>query len=429
MSISNFQPPNISPELYLKQVLLVAVYAGEIMLRSGAETSRVEDTIDHLTRSFGVTDSHNMVTPTGIFVSVNSDSHDLPLTLVRRVRGRALNLTRIAAVNEISRRAEHDKLPPEEVEAELQRVDRAPEPYPFWLWLGAGAGTAAGVTVLLGGNLLDLVISFASALLVQSLIWCLARFRIPRIFGEFSGATLATALALFSSWLGLPIHQTLVIAGGIILLVPGAALLASVQDGIAGDLLSSGSRGLETLLKGAAVAGGVGLALKTGAALNIQSSLTTGTSEIWQIPLQVAASFLASACYALVYHAPGRAIIPAGLVGGVCWLIYLVVHPATDSALIGTFTAAFGAGLLVWVMARLRHTPTTLYALPGVLSLLPGFSIYGGMLALSQNRSNDGILQLITATFLGGAIAAGVALSTSLMAQLWRLSPIKRHQP
>src|SRR5206468_3503188 len=147
-----------------------------------------------------------------------------------------------------------------EVETELHRVDQAPEPYPFWLWLGAAAGFGAGVPVLLGGSLLDSAITLASALLVQLLLWSLARCKIPRIFGEFSGAALATSLALLISWLGLPIDQTLVIAGGIIMLVPGAALLASVQDGIAGDLLSSGSRGLETLLKGAAVAGGVGLA-------------------------------------------------------------------------------------------------------------------------------------------------------------------------
>jgi uncharacterized membrane protein YjjB (DUF3815 family) len=80
-------------------------------------------------------------------------------------------------------------------------------------------------------------------------------------------------------------------------------------------------------------------------------------------------------------------------------------------------------------MARLRHSPTTLYALPGVLPLLPGLSIYSGMLALSQNRSSDGILQLITATFLGGAIAVGVALSNSLLAQLWRLSSLKKPKP
>ncbi|MDB5082720.1 MAG: Threonine/Serine exporter, ThrE, partial [Chloroflexi bacterium] len=100
--------------------------------------------------------------------------------------------------------------------------------------------------------------------------------------------------------------------------------------------------------------------------------------------------------------------------------------PATQSALIATFLASFAAGLVSWVLARLRQSPTTLYTLPGVLPLLPGLPIYSGMLALSQNRSNDGILQLITATFLGGAIAAGVALSNTVLAQVWRLSLLGR---
>lgn len=407
-------------------MLQIAVYAGEIMLRSGAETSRVEVTIDHLTHSFGVTESDNLVTPTGIFVSLNSASRDLPLTLVRRVRGWSLNLSRLAAVNDLSRRAEQGLVTPDEVELQLQDLDRTADPYPFWLWLSAGAITAAGVTVLLGGSLLDSAVTLAGAFLVQLWLWALNRWGIPRIFGEFSGAAVATALALFCSWLGWPVHQTLVIAGGIIMLVPGAALLASVQDGIAGDLLSSGSRGLETILKGAAIAGGVGLALKTAAILHFQPYLEITRGEIWQIPLQVVAAFLASACYAVVYHTPRRSIAGAGLAGAFGWLIYLLAQPATGSILIGTFLGAFGAGLFSWWMARIRHTPTTLYALPGVLPLLPGLSIYGGMLALAQNRSNDGILQLITAAFLGGAIAAGVALSNSILAQFWRVFPFKK---
>jgi uncharacterized membrane protein YjjP (DUF1212 family) len=419
---------NVSPgsqELYLKKVLQVVVYAGEIMLRSGAETSRVEETITHLTQAFDVKDSTNLVMPTGIFVSINSKAHDLPLTLVRRVRGRSLNLSRLAAVNDLSRRAEQAHLSPDEVQGELHQIDEKPNPYPFWLWLAAGAATAAGVTVLLGGSVLDSAIALVSALLVQFWLWALARFNIPYIFGEFSGATIATALALFSSWLGWPIHETLVIAGGIIMLVPGAALLASVQDGIAGDLLSSGSRVLETLLKGTAVAGGAGLALKVAEALNFRPSLETTAGEIWQIPIQVVAAVVGSACYAMVNHTPRRSIIGAGLTGGFGWLIYLLALPATNSGLIATFLGAFGAGLFSWWMARIRHTPTTLYALPGVLPLLPGLSIYGGMLALSQNNTNGGILQLITATFLGGAIAAGVALSNSILAQIRRIMPLK----
>src|SRR4051812_27486608 len=113
------------------------------MLRSGAETSRVEDTIDHLTHSFGVTDSNNLVTPTGIFVSLNSDAHDLPLTLVRRVRGRSLNLSRIAAVNDLSRRASQGLLTPEEVETELRRGGPGPGADSFLFWVGGGGGAGA----------------------------------------------------------------------------------------------------------------------------------------------------------------------------------------------------------------------------------------------------------------------------------------------
>ncbi|HMA33542.1 MAG TPA: threonine/serine exporter family protein [Chloroflexia bacterium] len=406
-----------------KRILALAVQAGEIMLQSGAETARVEETVNIVVHAFGLAQSHCLVTPTGIYVSVDDPRLPAPVTLVHRVRTRATHYYRISAVNDLSRRISQGRVPLAAAQLELDAIEQAADPYPFWLGLSAGAGSAAGVALLLGGGLPEVVPAFVSTILVLLVGAGLYRSNIPAIFGDLFGAALATAIALALVAAGLPIHADLVIAGGIMKLVPGAALLTCVQDGISGNLLSSGARGLETILKGAALASGVGLVLSRAVDLGLHIGLHSPAGAVWQIPIQVAAAFGASACYAVSNQVPRFAILTAGLAGAVGWLTSLIVVNLQDTGLGATFLAAFVVGLLSWGLARWQHAPVTLYVVPGIMPLLPGLAIYNGMLDLAESQNIAGLLGLVHALFLGGALAAGVALSNSLAPALRRRRP------
>src|SRR5689334_11752591 len=54
-----------------RRVLALAMRAGDLMLRSGAETSRVEETVNILVRGFDLAQSQCLVTPTGIYLSID----------------------------------------------------------------------------------------------------------------------------------------------------------------------------------------------------------------------------------------------------------------------------------------------------------------------------------------------------------------------
>lgn len=420
----------------IKQVLELAVLAGEILLRSGAEVARIEETISLIIRSFGFDSSYNIVMPTGFYVSIDSDNDDTddglyPVTLVRRVRTRLLNYSRISAVNDLSRRIAQGAVTLEQARRELDRINRAPDPYPYALRLLAGTGSACSTTLLLGGSLLDILPAAIGTTLTLLLIWLLGRSRIPAIFGEFFGAVMATMLTLLAVWLKLGIDPSLAIAGGIIQLVPGSAIVASVQDGISGDLISSAARGLEALLKGGAIAGGVGLGLAAGVNLGIIIPLSqNATVFTWQIPIQVIAAGLAAAGYAVYNHTPRFAIFTAGLNGSVGWLTHIfITNILNGDGLLATFLASFIAGIFSWRLARLQHAPATLYMLPAILPLLPGLSIYNAMLNLTQNQNVTGLLLLARAIFIGGAIAAGIALSNSLSQSVHIHRKVNRKTP
>ena len=80
-----------------------ALLAGEIMLVSGAEIYRVEDTMIRILRTSGLERAEAFVVATGIIVTL-SDPQIKPISLVRRVSEKNTNLGNISEINEISRR-------------------------------------------------------------------------------------------------------------------------------------------------------------------------------------------------------------------------------------------------------------------------------------------------------------------------------------
>ena len=86
-----------------KSIANMAVLAGEIMLRSGAETYRVEDTIKHILDTAGG-DSNSgteaLVMLTGIIVTIERPGQEA-ITVMRRVHERGTNMHRIVEVNEV----------------------------------------------------------------------------------------------------------------------------------------------------------------------------------------------------------------------------------------------------------------------------------------------------------------------------------------
>lgn len=241
------------------QALSLAIYAGELMLEGGAEISRVEETMRRILGAYGLT-SEAWVTPTGIFASAGRPGEP-SLTALRRVRHRGLALWRVSAVNALSRTLANRPLPLPAARAQLEALAAAPPLYSRALQRIAGALSGAAATLTLGGTPGDLLPALAANLLVQLVLAALDGLGMPRPIAHFAGAATASAVALLFHLGGWSLHLSLVIAGGIIALVPGLTFTAAVRDGLAGDLLSAATGALEGGLVAASLAAGVGAAL------------------------------------------------------------------------------------------------------------------------------------------------------------------------
>ena len=100
-----------------------------MMLKSGAETNRVEDTMTRIAASYGIHHSHSFVTPTGIIFSFDGED---PAKFVR-VAERSTDLRKVTIVNSISRKISGGELSAEEALMELKQVENSNLFYPFWI--------------------------------------------------------------------------------------------------------------------------------------------------------------------------------------------------------------------------------------------------------------------------------------------------------
>lgn len=117
-----------------KRLLVLALYAGEIMLKNGAETYRVEDTIIRLCKSRGFSYVDVYVTPTGIFITIDNkgENQEEILSYIKRIKSRSINLNKVAKVNDFSRKFVEQPITIDEGMKILKDIDLI-LPYPHYV--------------------------------------------------------------------------------------------------------------------------------------------------------------------------------------------------------------------------------------------------------------------------------------------------------
>ena len=131
-----------------KLLLDTAVLAGEIMLCSGAETYRVEDTMYHILKTSKAESIEALALMTGIMATINSPDMEQPMTVIKAVNNRTTNLNHVIQVNDISRRYCGGELTLEETYQALRKIGGMQ--YNRTLCNAALVGVAAGFAMMFG---------------------------------------------------------------------------------------------------------------------------------------------------------------------------------------------------------------------------------------------------------------------------------------
>lgn len=242
-----------------KLLLDTAMLAGEIMLSNGGEIYRVEDTILHILKLSGLKTTQSYVTATGIIVTLDDPAVD-SLTIVRRIQERDMNLYKITETNRISRGLCQGELTLKEAFRELKHMKA--HQYPWWLRDLCNVGVAGFFAVLFGGGWQDMIgAAIAGFFLVVVMHLCQAVHLNAFMKILLESTALALTALLLTGIPGNPMKMDLIIIGGIMPIVPGAAITTAVRDTLQGDYVAGGAKALEALVKVAGIVVGVGLAI------------------------------------------------------------------------------------------------------------------------------------------------------------------------
>lgn len=421
--------PPVPEERAAYRILNFALRAGAVMLSSGAGTVEVETTILALAQACGMRECEVDVTFTSMTASYIRGDDVAPVTIVRVVRHRTVDYSRLAGVYQLRSDLVDGRISVEVAFARLDSITAAASPRRRSVIVG-WAAMAAAFTVLLGGDVIVAAVAFVSTAAVYIANRRLARLGIPDFFLAAFGAAVATGFAVVLVALHVSTPTSLVVAGGIMVLLPGYALVASVQDALTGFPISASARGLEVVLAAAGIVTGVALTLYIAVLSGVHISVHVHAPQqgpLVKLPLQVIAAGVAAAVYGLATFVPRHRLPAAGVAGASGWIAFLLLRHAGASLIFATAMAAILVGLVGNGLARLHRTHPFLYTVPAVMPLLPGLTIYQGMLDLFYGHNGDGTPALLRALGIGLAIAGGVILGSIMIRPLRR--PRRRHAP
>ena len=412
----------------VRRVLDLALRIGELLLSTGESAEETEAAMLAVALGYGLERCDTSVLFTVLTISHQATLTEPAWTASRSVRRRVSDYNRLASAHTLINEINAGQCSVEEAYGRLAEIRRSADIYSGPVVTAATSLLAGSAAVLVGGGWLVFGTACVAALLGGELARQLALRGLPEFYQFVVAAMPAAGIGMLLDVLDVDVRTSAVITGGLFALLPGRALVASVQDGLTGFYINSVARLFEVLYIAVAIICGVALVLHIG--LRFGVSLDAGS--VAAIPVRPAIQFFASAALALTY---GILLQVRRLI-----LLYVTVGGALGWACAGAIgNAGFPRALSILVTTGLiglggqlaaRHAGTSglPYTIPILCPLLPGSATYLGLLSIVDGKRGLGFSYLFTAASLALALAVGVNLGGELARLLLPGRPGRIHR-
>lgn len=345
-----------------------------------------------------------------------------PLTMVRHSQPRTTNYMTVQSIQEMVRDIRHGRLTLERAEKHFDDIIAHPRKYPRWAAVSGSALISAGVGVIFGATPIIVAIMFGLGAIVSYLLRYLVHKRVPTFFAQVFSAIAITLTAAVVAWMASlrgwewldETNPTLIVIGGIVLLVAGLAIVGAVADAIDEFYVTANARLLKVVMMTIGIVAGVLIGLyfakQFGVYVEVDADVTIKQSD-WAI----VGAFIVALGYALGMQAHPVSVLASGLMGALSWLTYIaVLAPGPMSAIAASGIAATAVGVAATLVSRVWHTPSVALITAGIVPLVPGLALYEGLFALVGNSAgtttiDEGLTTLFSAGLIALAIASGAS--------------------
>jgi uncharacterized membrane protein YjjP (DUF1212 family) len=413
-----------------RQALELALRVGDVLLAAGMSANDVVVEMLRITEAYALNRVHLDLTFTSIAVTYYAAPTTVPMTLVRTVQPDVLDFTKVRRVQSLVQNI-HAGEPLDDAINDLEKIRNAPRVYSKWVASAGNAAIAPAVTLLFTVSWQILVITFFAGFAVDRfLVWARAR-RLPPFFSQLAAAAFITLVATGVSFLGshgvdvlLGVDPTLIVVGGIILLVAGMTAVGAMQDAIDQFYVTASARFLEVAMMTGGIVLGILAGLQVGVALGHPIAVATQALTLGPVVAQFVGATAISAAFALSAYSGLVTVVLSGLMGALGWAGYLGMVRLGFEEVPANAAGALLAAFVATIIGRRSRTPGFALIAAAILPLVPGLSLFTGLLQAVGSLTEPGDLAAAGVTLLQAVgVAVGIAAGATLGTYLGR--PVK----
>jgi len=390
-----------------KRILILALYAGELMMRSGAEIYRVEDTVTRICRACGINYVECFAMNTGIIISLDSGDEESDVyTFVKRTPSAQIDLNKVSLLNKFSRVFTTTDLSIEDGFQQLREIAALPGYSILWRVIGAVL-IGAFFCPLYKGGFSDMFIAGAISGATWLISYAISLLRFADFIRILISSMAAAGLTLFAAALGAGDSISPVVVAATTIFLPGVAITNSARDYLSGDMLAGTSRLAETAMAAVAIAAGVGMGIRIW--LLIGGDLGGDRTFEFAPPWFLLFGFFSTLGFALLFNCPKRLLVPVSVIGAVGMFLMMVLIPIS-----GMISACFFGTCAIAILAefgsRLFKDATTIFIIPGIIPFVPGAQLYQTMSHMLVGNYSETASTGIQALIIAGSIAIAIVL-------------------
>lgn len=405
------------------RALRLVMSLAEQLLSMGVAASDVVHMSLNITNTYCKRQVHIDISYTQITVSQDRGIDREPLTLVRTIIPDDANYQQIQALQSLALKIRDTAMPLEEAEKQLDNITSSPRKLPIWLICIAGGMVSSGVVLSYDGKPLMIFITFIFGFLITALLKWLGRRDVATFYTQIIAAfciILATTIATqFDDIFELAINPNLMAIGGIVSLVAGMMIVGAFQDAIDEYYVTANARLLKVAMTTSGIAIGVLAGLFVATRYGVTFQATPDRLTLADTKTQYIGALVIAAGFAMQNHARLAGTIIAGGVGLFGWWISRLVLSWDFGVVIAGGIAAAVIGLLATFVSRFWKIPSLAIIAAGIVPLVPGLSLYNGLMGIINKSPSDpgfmlALSVLLQAVMIGFAVAAGATLGNMI---------------
>ncbi len=393
---------------------------GYELAMSGAETSRVEETITRVLGTYGV-GSEVFAIPNYFLITIQTED-GTPITRMRRIGYHGNDLYGVELFSDLSRKLcqHHPQLHDAMLWLEDTKNKKAVFTFPVLL-LGYFLG-AFGFGIFLGGSFPDGICAGLCGIVAGTVSTIAVRQNANPFFHTIAASFFMALLAYGFGAAGIAPNADAVTIGALMILVPGLLFTNAMRDIIYGDINSGVNRIVQVFLVAAA------LAVGTAAALGLSHRLFGVIPEADTIdyPLLISSVFCFIGCvgFSILFNIHKLGILLCALGGTIAWISYCITLELMQDGISAYFVSAFVASLYSEILARIRKFPALSYLVISIFPMIPGAGVYYTMIWAVRGNMEQFFNQGMYTAAIAGVMAVGILLPSTLFRMYadWRRS-------